>query len=144
MRATCPAPGKGPGDVSIACKRAVQAGSLGRELRAQSMLGEAPVADRLSAQVRGHARSGEMPQSQRSAARLPLHRLLGAREGRDRAVRNARLAAAVEAHGYTQQAIAAPWACISPPSVGSSEGREVNIIDLTPYSRRRRLDSIIV
>ena len=71
------------------------------------MLGEAPFADRLIAQIRGPARSAKMPKSQRCAARPPLHRLLGPREGRGRDARHARIAAAVEEYGYTQQAIAA-------------------------------------
>ncbi|HTX53802.1 MAG TPA: helix-turn-helix domain-containing protein [Candidatus Baltobacteraceae bacterium] len=71
------------------------------------MLGEAPFVDRLIAQIRGQARIAEIPKSQRFAARPPLHRLLDAREGRDRDARHARIAAAVEAHGDTQQAIAA-------------------------------------
>ena len=59
-----------------------------RDRPAQSMLGETPFADRLSAQIRWHARSAR-------AVR------------RDRDARDARSAAAVEAHDYTQQAIAA-------------------------------------
>ena len=71
------------------------------------MLGEAPFVDRLIAQIRGQARIAEIPKSQRFAARPPLHRLLGPRERRDREARHACSAAAVEANGYTQQAIAA-------------------------------------
>jgi hypothetical protein len=71
------------------------------------MLGEAPFADRLHAQIRGLACSAAMPQRPRCAARPPRHRLVGPRAGRDRDARHARSAAAVEAHGDTQQAIAA-------------------------------------
>ena len=71
--------------VQARCRAFVRAGrqawSLWRELGAQSILGEVPFADRLSAQIRGHACSAEMPKRLGCAARPPLHRPLGPREG---------------------------------------------------------------
>ena len=107
MRATRPPAGKAQAVYRPLVRAGRQAGSLWRDLHAQSILGEDAFAERLIDQIRGHERIAEIPKSQRFAARPPLHRLLGARDVRDRDARNARIAAAVEEYGYTQQAIAA-------------------------------------
>jgi hypothetical protein len=81
----------------------MQAGSLWRDLRAQSILGEDDFAERLFDPVRGNERIADIPKSQRFAARPPLGRLFDKREIRNRQERNARIEEAVDRHGYTQK-----------------------------------------
>ena len=84
----------------------MQARSLWKDLRAQSILGEDDFAERLIDHVKGKERIVEIPKSQRFAARPPLHRLFGERELRDTHERDTRMAEAVEQHGYTQRELA--------------------------------------
>ena len=84
----------------------MQAGSLWRDLRAQSILGEADFVERLFDHVRGYGRIADIPKSQRFAARPPLGRLFDKREIQSRQERNGRIEEAVDRHGYTQKEVA--------------------------------------
>ena len=83
-------------------REGMQARSLWKDLRAQSILGEDDFAERLIDHVKGNERIADIPKSQRFVARPPLHRLFGERELRVRHERDTRMAEAVEQHGYTQ------------------------------------------
>jgi putative transposase len=82
------------------------AGSLWRDLRAQSILGDADFAEHLIDHVRGKELITDIPKSQRFAARPPLDRLFDTREIKNRQERNARIEEAIARHGYTQKEVA--------------------------------------
>lgn len=84
----------------------IDAESIWRNLKAQSILGEEDFVESLLDHVRGREHIAEIPKSMRFAARPPLSGLFGDLAIQDRRERDLRIVDAVEQHGYTQKEIA--------------------------------------
>lgn len=80
--------------------------TIWNEVRGQTILGEDDFIESLVGHIKGYKEIPEIPKSQRYANRPPLEKIFSKRILADKRKRNAKVAEAVEAHGYTQRAVA--------------------------------------
>jgi hypothetical protein len=85
---------------------AMQAESIWKDLKAQSILGEKDFIEGLVDHVRGRERIAEIPKSQRFVNRPPLGSLLTEVVVKDKRRRDELIFEAVQQHGYTQKEVA--------------------------------------
>lgn len=84
----------------------IQADSIWKDLKAQSILGEADFIEGLVDHVKGRERIADIPKSQRFINRPLLSNILGTDVVKDKRTRDAKIFEAVQKHGYSQKEVA--------------------------------------